>query len=224
MGDPKKIRKKYNTPRHPWIKARIDSEKLIRIEFGTRNKKEIWKMETLLKNFKDQAKNLIILRTTQSDVETKHLFRRVKELGLISGEVTFDEILGLSLENIMGRRLQTIVYKKGLARTVKQARQFIVHEHILVAGKKITSPAYLVPVSEESSIEFSVKSSLFSEDHPERALPEKEEIENSKKKKNVEKDSKKENSKELKGTIKADPEVEENLEELNDIEIIGEEI
>ncbi len=185
MGDPKKIRKKYETPRHPWIKSRIEDERRLRFEFGTRNKKEIWKMETILKNFKTQAKKLIILRTEQSEIETKHLFRRVKELGLVTEEVTFDLILGLNLDNLMERRLQTLVYKKGLARTIKQARQFIVHEHILVDGKKITSPSYLVSLKEQSTIEFSAKSSLFSEEHPERAIPEKEEI---KPKKEIKKD------------------------------------
>ena len=138
-----------------------------------------------MKNFKTQAKKLIILRTEQSEIETKHLFRRVKELGLVTEEVTFDLILGLNLDNLMERRLQTLVYKKGLARTIKQARQFIVHEHILVDGKKITSPSYLVSLKEQSTIEFSAKSSLFSEEHPERAIPEKEEI---KPKKEIKKD------------------------------------
>ena len=170
MGDPKKIRKKYTSPRHPWIKAKIESEKLIRLEFGTANKREIWKMETLLKNFKTQAKNLIILRTKQAQIETEHLFRRVKDLGLINGEVNFDSILGLTLNDLMNRRLQTLVFKKGLARTVKQARQFIVHQHVLVEGKKITSPSYLVSVKEESTIEFTTKSPLYDINHPERAM------------------------------------------------------
>ena len=187
MGDPKKIRKKYETPRHPWIKSRIEEERKIRMEFGTRNKKEIWKMETTLKNFKTQAKNLIVLKTKQSELETNHLFRKMKELGLIKGEVSFDTILGLSLHDLMARRLQTLVFKKGMARTVSQARQFVVHEHILVNGKKITSPSYIVSFKEESTIEFSTKSSLYDEMHPERALPEVDLAE----KKVVEKDSKK---------------------------------
>lgn len=172
MGDPKKIRKKYDTPAHPWIKSRIDEEKIVRIEFGTRNKKEIWKMESSLKNFKTQAKTLLPLRTAQADIEKKHLFRRVKELGVISGEPSFDAVLGMTLSNIMGRRLQSIVFKKGLARTIKQARQFIVHEHVLVDGRKITSPSYLVSVKEESSVEFASSSPFINEEHPERAQPE----------------------------------------------------
>jgi len=168
MGDPKKIRKKYETPSHPWIKSRIEEEKRVAKHYGTRNKKEIWKMDTVLKNFKTQAKKLIALHSDQSKIETEHLFRRVRELGLTSQDVTFDVILGLTLDNVMDRRLQTVLYKKGLARSVNQARQFIVHGHVLVEGKKITSPAYLVTIKEEASMSFSVGSPLISEEHPER--------------------------------------------------------
>jgi small subunit ribosomal protein S4 len=169
MGDPKKIRKKYETPSHPWIKSRIDEEKKLAREFGTRTKKEIWKAETVLKKFKSQAKKLIALTGKQTEVETAHLYRRVKEMGLIQGEASFDAILGLDIDAILSRRLQTILFKKGLARTPSQARQFIVHGHVFVDGKKITSPSYLVTIKEESNVEFAVNSALYNHDHPERA-------------------------------------------------------
>jgi len=173
MGDPKRIRKKYETPFHPWIKSRIEEEKRLSKEFGTANKKELWKMETVLKKFKDQTKKLLSDTSKQGEIETDHLFRKIKELGLAEGDVTFDTVLGLKIEDVLGRRLQSIVYKKGLAKTVKQARQFIVHEHIKVDGKVITSPSYLVSVKEEVAVGFTSSSSLFSEDHPERASAEK---------------------------------------------------
>lgn len=168
MGDPKRIRKKYETPSHPWIKSRIEEEARVRKTFATGNKKEIWRMESVLKNFKTQAKKFIVLDTPQSKVETEQLFKKVKELGLLQ-DVSFDSILGLSLDDVMNRRLQTIVYKKGLARSMKQARQFIVHEHVVINGKVVTSPSYLVRVKEESSVGFSTASPLFSEQHPERS-------------------------------------------------------
>lgn len=172
MGDPRKIRKKYSTPAHPWQKERIEIEKRLAREYGTANKKEIWKMDTLLSNYKNQAKKLVALRTAQADVERNHLFRKVRDLGLIPANGSEDDILGLTIDSIMGRRLQTILQKKGLARTVKQARQFIVHEHVMVNNRKITAPSYLVTLKEESTITFSSSSALFREDHPERLQPE----------------------------------------------------
>ncbi len=188
MGDPKRIRKKYETPSHPWIKSRIEEEKAYEKQFGTRSKKEIWKAETLLKKFKSQAKKLIALSGSQVEVETQHLYRRVKELGLAKGDVTFDVILGLTVSDVLERRLQSVLLKKGLARSPNQARQFIVHGHVLVNGIKITSPSHLITVKDEASVSFAVSSSLFSEDHPERASKERLE-ELSTKKKEVEKEA-----------------------------------
>ena len=173
MGNPRKIRRKYDTPIHPWIKSRIEDERRLAKTFGTKNKNEIWRMETVLKKFKSQAKHLIAASGSQADIEREHLLRRVKSLGLLgSADVSFDKILGLTLDDVLARRLQTVVFKKGLARSVKQARQFITHEHILVDGRTVTSPSYLVTVSEESGVEFTPNSSLYSEEHPERASPE----------------------------------------------------
>lgn len=174
MGTPKRIRRKYDTPIHPWIKSQIDDEKRVASTYGAKNKREIWKMDTLLKKFKSQAKYLIAATGDQAEVEKQHLFRRMKELGLAGSDVDFDHVLGLTLDDVMKRRLQTIVYEKGLARSPKQARQFITHEHVLVGGRMITSPSYLVTVSEESKIEFAPSSPLYSEQHPERASPEDE--------------------------------------------------
>lgn len=177
MGDPKRIRKKYDTPSHPWIKSRIDEEKRLSREFGTKNKKELWKMETTLKKYKSQAKILIALKTDQAAVERDHLFRRVSQLGLVQGTVNYDSVLSLTSDDILSRRLQSMLVSKGLARSVKQARQFITHEHIVVGDKVITSPSYLVSVSEESQLGFAVNSPFFREEHPERAVPAKKEEE-----------------------------------------------
>ncbi len=168
MGDPKKIRKKYETPGHPWEKTRIDEEKALKREYGFGNKKELWKMASILKNFKDQVKNLIATHGKQADVLRGQLRQRIESLGLLQPGADLDEVLGLSLNAVLDRRLQTVVYKKGLARSVKQARQFIVHRHIKVNDNIITSPSYLVSVSEESMIEFSARSAMHNTDHPER--------------------------------------------------------
>ena len=52
MGDPKKQRKKYTTPRHPWQRDRLDEERQLLKDYGLKNKKELWKFESLLRKFK----------------------------------------------------------------------------------------------------------------------------------------------------------------------------
>jgi len=168
MGDPRKPRKKYTTPVHPWQKLRIEEERVLLKEYGLKNKREIWIMNSKLRNFKAQVKRFASLKGSQAELERKQLLSRLQSLGLISPEAQEGEILGLGLKDILDRRLQTLVSKKGLARSIKQARQFIIHEHIFVGNKKVKAPSYLVTVSEEALIRFDAKSGLSDEEHPER--------------------------------------------------------
>jgi len=174
MGDPRKRRKSYSTPKHPWQKERIDLEKEISREYGTRRKKEIWKMHSIMKHFHHGAKKAASINITeQNKKEFTQLLEKGRKLGLLNQEDnTTDAVLNLTLNNIMDRRLQTLVFRKGLARTSKQARQLVVHEHIRVGGKKITSPSYLVSLEEERTLEFDPSSPISKEDHPERIQPE----------------------------------------------------
>jgi small subunit ribosomal protein S4 len=173
MGDPRRITNKYQGPRHPWNKDRIEREKVLLETYGLVNKKDLWKIESKLKKFKDNAKRLIAQPGDQAAKELQQLFGRLHKLGLIGVDATADEILSLTTEKLLDRRLQTILLKKELARSPKQARQFITHGHVLVGGKKMTVPSYLVPLVEEHAIEFRTASSLYSPDHPERIIAKK---------------------------------------------------
>ncbi|MFH1770464.1 MAG: 30S ribosomal protein S4 [archaeon] len=168
MGDPKKIRKKYETPSHPWQKVRIEEEIILKKEYGLKNKKEIWIMGSALKNFRNQVKKLHTMRGKQTEIETDQIKTKLLSLGLLKPESSLDTILGIGVKDIMERRLQTILFRKNLARSMNQARQFIVHRHVTVAGKKITSPSYLVKISEEAQISFVDSSALADPNHPER--------------------------------------------------------
>jgi len=160
MGHPKKQKKKYSKPRHPWEKERIEEERALLKEYGFKNKKEIWKLKTLLKKFSDQAKRLTALKTEQAKKEKKEIEEKLKKIGILEPDSQLSDILRKSIKDFAERRLQTIVYKKGLAKSVKQARQFIIHRHIIVNGKKISSPSYLVSVEEENKISFYSNSPL----------------------------------------------------------------
>lgn len=152
MGDPKKQRKKFSKPSHPWQKERISIEKGILGQYGLRRKYEIWKMDSMLKNFLHRAKTIIGERTTQSELEKKQLLERLYLLGLLKKDSKIEDVLNLTLKNILERRLQTLVFRKNIAKTMPESRQFITHEHISVDNRKITSPSYLVSIKEEPNI------------------------------------------------------------------------
>lgn len=169
MGDPRKIRAKYSGPSHPWQRKRIEEEKIILDDFGLKNKKEIWKMQSRLRSFKVQAKALTARKDEQSKKEEKALLVKLYNLGMVDEGVSVEKILDLSIHDILNRRLQSMVFKQNLAHSMKQARQFIVHGHIMVGEDTIDVPSYIVKRAEEPKIKFADVSSLKDPEHPERA-------------------------------------------------------
>lgn len=155
MGDPKKPRKKWESPGHPWIKARLEQELELMNRYGLRNKRELWIAETLLRKIRHRARQLLAIPIEERKKALEVLARKLYNMGIIDKiDIDVNDILALSVEAILERRLQTIVWKKGLAKSVYHARQLIVHGHIAIKGVRVTAPGYLVSRTEEDSVEF----------------------------------------------------------------------
>lgn len=168
MGDIKHLRKKYKGPSHPWNRNVIEEEKKLLQEFGLRRKHELYKATSFMKKYKDIAKKLIADRTIQGTKEKALVLQKLQRLGLLQEGAKLDDILNIELRNILERRAQSRIYRKGLAKTMAQARQMIVHGHILVGDAPITFPSYLVSLTEEEVLHFSAASQFIDAEHPER--------------------------------------------------------
>ncbi len=171
MGDPKKLRKKYTTPSHPWNEAAILENKELTFAYGLGTKREIFIADSFVKKYRGIAKRLMIDESPQATLERSQMLGKLQNLGLLQAGADVKDVLGLSEKDVLARRLQTLVFKKGLARSVKQARQFITHRHIKVGEKEITSPGYLVSVAQEAVITFKENSALADIEHAERVDP-----------------------------------------------------
>lgn len=106
--------------------------------------------------------------TEKTVARRNELLGTLQRYGLIGANAAMDDVLSLKVEDILERRLQTVVYRKGLARSPKQARQLITHGHIAIAGKRVSVPSYMVPVSEEAEIAYYATSSFADEANGER--------------------------------------------------------
>ncbi|MDD2678993.1 MAG: 30S ribosomal protein S4 [Candidatus Nanoarchaeia archaeon] len=166
MGDIKKLKKSYERPKKPWEKDRIIHEKELMKKYGYLNKKEIWHFNALLRGFRQQAREIFGSDSPQKKKEGENLLKKLFTIGLLDEKATFDDVLGLSIEDISKRRLISLVLSKGLARTPKQARQFISHKHILVNKKKVSSPNYIVLRADDNLIEFADNSVFKNPLHP----------------------------------------------------------
>lgn len=142
----KRKHKIYSRPKRPFDKARIDEEGEIIKEFGLKNKREIWKAEAKIKLMREKAKKLISAKPE----EQKILFEKLKKIGLKIDSIA--DVLSLNKKDYLRRRLQTIVFTKKFALSSKAARQLITHQKVLVDGKVVNVPSYVVPVELENKI------------------------------------------------------------------------
>jgi small subunit ribosomal protein S4 len=143
------IRKKYKRPKRPYDSVRIKEEKEILRKYGLRRKKEIWRAENIIRAFRQRARELI---ATKDKEKEKILIDKLIRMGILPEKSTLDDVLALNLDHILNRRLQTVIFKKGLATTPKEARQMIVHRRITVSGRVAKYPSYLVAREEEGKI------------------------------------------------------------------------
>jgi small subunit ribosomal protein S4 len=173
MGYPGKKRKSYDTPKHPWQAARMATEVELIKKYGLRNKKEVWKAQSMLRRYRGDARRLLAESaeselTGHQKTEADQILARLIRYGLLKQDSKVDDILSLQTDSILERRLQTQVYRLGLARTARQARQFITHGHIAINGKKVTVPSKFISKEEEMAIDYYGESPLVNESHPER--------------------------------------------------------
>jgi len=145
----KKLRRKYKKPKRPWDSSRIEEEKRILREFGLRRKREIWVSEAIVREFRRRARDLIAIRDEKG---TKILLDRLVGLGLLQKGQGLENVLILNVKDILNRRLQTIVFRKGFADTIRHARQKITHGHVYMGGRRMIFPSYIVPFERENEI------------------------------------------------------------------------
>ncbi|MFX1257118.1 MAG: 30S ribosomal protein S4 [Promethearchaeota archaeon] len=162
MGDPRRLKKKYKKPKHPYQKERILEELEFLGKYGLRNKREFWKSRTLLANWRSLARHSRTLPKEKALEVQQILIEKLKRLGILGVEAEFEDVLLLNVEDVLKRRLQTLVYQKGLANTIYQARQYIIHGHIQVGNKRINAPSYIVKKVEEDLISFAPSSPFIS--------------------------------------------------------------
>ncbi len=146
MGDIKRKKNKFKRPKKPFDKQRIIEEKEIVKKYGLKNKQEIWKAESEISRLRRMAKSLI----PKSEEEKKEFFAKLNRLGFEVKDIS--DVLALNKEDWLKRRLQTILLKKKLARTIKHARQLITHKLVLVDGRVVNRPGFIVTKDLEDKI------------------------------------------------------------------------
>ena len=168
MGDPRRQKKKYVVPKRPYDTERFEQELELIGAFGLRNKRELWRHSTELSNYRRQARQMLALTPSERQHIEKELVDKLAKIGILAEEPSLDRVLDLTLGNILERRLQTIVFRKGMAASMHHARQLVTHGHIALDSARVTTPARLITIGEADRIAYTTKSSLNDQSHPAR--------------------------------------------------------
>jgi small subunit ribosomal protein S4 len=146
MGDIKRKRKLFSRPKKLFDRVRMDEENILVERYGLKNKREIWKAKSQISKLRRRAKQLI---ASDSKVQ-QEFFDKLIKMGFAVKDIS--DVLALTEEDLLERRLQTFVFKKKLSNTPKQARQFIVHKYVLVKGKTVNTPSFWITKDLEGEI------------------------------------------------------------------------
>merc|ERR1712076_147453 len=153
--------KTYVTPRRPFEKSRLDQELKLIGEYGLRNKREVWRVKLSLAKIRKRARDLLTLpeKDNRRLFEGNALLRRLVRIGVLDeGRMKLDYVLGLKLEDFLERRLQTQVFKLGLAKSIHHARVLIRQRHIRVRKQLVNVPSFIVRLDSQKHIDFSTNS------------------------------------------------------------------
>ena len=160
MGDPKYPRRAWRKPKRP-LNYDLKMEELKTLgTFGLRTKRELWKAHTKLSTVRHQARSLLALQQEVREQKEPILMKSLARIGLVSGDATLDDVLNLQVTDLLTRRLQTLVFKKFGFKTPYQARQAIVHGHIMIGDRIVNIPSYTVTTAEEDGIKFTPESKI----------------------------------------------------------------
>jgi small subunit ribosomal protein S4 len=174
MGYPGKNHKQYEKPTRKFEKVRQADEVRLLVNYGLRNKREVWKSQMVLRRFRRAARDITAMSSAGVDPKAveqrkRQMLEHLERMGFLGADAGIEAVLSLKVEQQLERRLQTIVYRKGLARSPKQARQFVTHGHIMIGTRKVTIPGYHVSRAEEAQVCYAAHSPIANEVHPERA-------------------------------------------------------
>jgi small subunit ribosomal protein S4 len=152
MGDPKTSRRVWQKPKRPLNYDLIMDELKTLGTFGLKTKRELWKTQTELSRVRLQARSLLALRQDERERKEPILMQSLSKIGLVNEDSTLDDVLNLQVTDLLSRRLQTIAQRKLYFKTPYQARQAIVHGHIMIGDSVVTIPSYIVKTEEEAKI------------------------------------------------------------------------
>jgi len=166
MGDPRRFRKKYENPFKPWDRELLYEDLKLIGEYGLKNKRELRRVATILRKIRDVARRSFGLPEDERRKVVAELLNKLYKMGVLDKDATIDDVLKLEVKDLLERRLQTLVYRKGLAKSIYHARQMVVHRHIMVGDRIVDRPSAFISREDEDKIRINPNSPYADPNHP----------------------------------------------------------
>lgn len=165
----KKLKKQFETPNEGWSEERIQREDELMEEYGLKNKKEVYRAMSRLRSLRRETRKLV---TAENEQEKEELLEKVNRLGLLKEDAELEQVLSLNVTDILDRRLQSAVNRRGYSDTAREARQMVVHGHVYIDGDRVNTPGYMLTQEEEKDLEVVTPEESSGEDGEEEAVEE----------------------------------------------------
>ncbi len=153
MGAPRRNRTKFDKPKDIWNLQRINADNALKDEYALKNMKELWKVQSNISRIRGNVRLLLSGSAPNRQMEA-NIISSLSKYGIVSNTAKLDDLLDLKVNSFLERRLQSIVFRKGMARSMRQARQLIAHGFIAVNGKKASRPGRMLTSEEEQHISY----------------------------------------------------------------------
>ena len=180
MGDTKNFRRVWKKPKRPFnFELKMEELKILGT-FGLKTKRELWKARTELSRVRNQARSLLALSQDVRNKEEPILMNSLSRIGLVEQNAALDDVLNLEINDLLSRRLQSVIMRKLYFKTPYQARQAVSHGHIMIGDRIVNIPSYVVKVDEEDKIKLtpeSIFNKILSEPESDLGSPETENLE-----------------------------------------------
>ncbi len=152
MGDPPKLRNKFVKPKRLWDVDRLAHDSGLKKEYGLKCMRELWVNDSELRKYRREARRLLSLAQEERKKEETKMLVKLSKIGILKQGSAVDDVLGLKVRDLLERRLQTLVVRKGLAKSMRQSRQLITHGFIALEGRRMQTPGYIVKTHEEATL------------------------------------------------------------------------
>ena len=102
MGEPRRLNRQYDV-QESFDKQKMINDRKLEREYGLKTKREIWKAESIVRNYRKMARNLLAGNIDDYEKRTRELLGKLQRTGIFTKDHTIDDVLKLQASDLLER-------------------------------------------------------------------------------------------------------------------------